>query len=129
METPATPRQGFAFVTLLRDPPKPAACRYNAATVHLLEEALHTVFCGSQEKFHTVVLRGVGNISEAPVKSPYEISPVKVYLAYFSPSHTYSSSSSPWWWCFFFVKEAINTLFGPSQEKFHAVVSECHKYL
>ena len=30
------------------------------------EEARNTPFCPSQEKFHTVVLRGVRNISEAP---------------------------------------------------------------
>ena len=32
----------------------------------LLEEAQNTPFCPSQKKFHTVVLRGVRNISEAP---------------------------------------------------------------
>ena len=30
------------------------------------EEAINTQFCSSTEKFHTVVLRGLRNISEAP---------------------------------------------------------------
>ena len=30
------------------------------------EEAINTSFCPSQEKFHTFVLRGLRNISEAP---------------------------------------------------------------
>ena len=30
------------------------------------KEARHTPFCPSREKFHTVVIRGVTNISEAP---------------------------------------------------------------
>jgi hypothetical protein len=49
-----------------------------------LEEAINTPFCPSQEKFHTGVLRGVRNISVAP-QNPPEISPAKVYSAYFSP--------------------------------------------
>ena len=31
-----------------------------------LEEARNTQFCPSQKKFHTFVLRGLSNISEAP---------------------------------------------------------------
>ena len=30
------------------------------------QEVINTLFCPSQEKFHTFVLRGVRNISEAP---------------------------------------------------------------
>jgi hypothetical protein len=30
------------------------------------EEAINTAFCPLQEKFHTFVLRGLRNISEAP---------------------------------------------------------------
>jgi hypothetical protein len=33
---------------------------------HLDEEARNTPLCPSQEKFHTFVLRGLRNISEAP---------------------------------------------------------------
>ena len=50
-----------------------------------LQEAGNAPFCVSQEKFHAVVLRGVGNVSEAPVKSPYEIS-CKGIFGPFSPS-------------------------------------------
>jgi hypothetical protein len=32
----------------------------------LTEEAINTPFCPLQEKFHTFVLRGLRNISEAP---------------------------------------------------------------
>ena len=32
----------------------------------LAEEAINTPFCPSQEIFHTFVLRGLRNISEAP---------------------------------------------------------------
>ena len=32
--------------------------------------AINARFCPCQEKFYTVVLRGVGNVSETPVKSP-----------------------------------------------------------
>ena len=34
--------------------------------VILATEAKNTLFCPSQEKFHTVVSRGLRNISEAP---------------------------------------------------------------
>ena len=34
------------------------------------EEARNTPFCPSQEKFHTVVLRGVRNSAEAPQNPP-----------------------------------------------------------
>ena len=50
------------------------------------EEAGNAPFCRLQEKFEAVVLRGVGNVSETPLKSPYEISPVKVHLPHFPPS-------------------------------------------
>jgi hypothetical protein len=33
---------------------------------NLPEEAINTPFCPLQEKFHTFVLRGLRNISEAP---------------------------------------------------------------
>ena len=32
----------------------------------MTEEAINRLFCPSQEKFHTFVLRGLRNISEAP---------------------------------------------------------------
>ena len=38
-----------------------------------------------QKKFHAVVSRGFRNTSETPVKSPCEISPVKVHLTHSSP--------------------------------------------
>ena len=34
------------------------------------EEAINTPFCPLQEKFHTVVFRGLRNISEAPENPP-----------------------------------------------------------
>ena len=49
------------------------------------KEARNTPFYPSQEKFHTVVLRGVGNVSETPVKPPCEISPAKADSVNFPP--------------------------------------------
>ena len=54
-----------------------------------------TLVCPLQGKLHTVVLRGVGNISETAVKSPYEVSPVKVHLAYFPPPDTGGRRRAP----------------------------------
>ena len=53
---------------------------------HVDGEAINTPFWPLQENFHTFVLRGlIRNISEAP----YEFSPANLYLANFSPPHTW----------------------------------------
>jgi hypothetical protein len=38
----------------------------NADGTPMNQEAINRLFCPSQEKFHTFVLRGLRNISEAP---------------------------------------------------------------
>ena len=41
--------------------------------------------CRSYDKFHTVVLKGVGNFSGALFRFPSEISPVKLHFVHFPP--------------------------------------------
>ena len=79
-----------------------------------------------REKFHAGVLKGVGNhMFLGPLKIALRNFPRKAVFGQFSPSspqlHTwpYSVRHSEWSAPH---REAINTLFCPSQEKLHAFV-------
>ena len=65
-----------------------------------IQEEKKSRFCTSHHKFHTVVVEGVRNISDTCIPRareifliPYEISRVRLHVAYFSPPDT---SSSRW---------------------------------
>ena len=66
----------------------PSSSSSMVSQTRLSKEARNTTFCPLQEKCHTVVLRGVRNISEAP-------SPVKVYFAYILPPHASAPPAPP----------------------------------
>ena len=61
---------------------KEVLCKKNAPkTPNADQEANNVVFCPSQEKFHTVILRGVRQNFRHPVKSPWNFSRNTVFFA------------------------------------------------